>query len=119
MATWFHGVISRQVSEELLIPRGPFAFLVRLSESRYGYVLSVRAPAHVSVKNRAYDAKGKVIDVKGKRVWHFMIEQNAAGQYGLRGWRAPVGYSDAMVGERRTSALRRCRSRSARVRPRG
>lgn len=37
---WFHGVITRKQSEELLQNKQPGTFLVRVSESRFGYSLS-------------------------------------------------------------------------------
>ena len=37
---WFHGIISRKESEALLLRCDPGAFLVRVSESRFGYSLS-------------------------------------------------------------------------------
>ncbi|XP_029005301.1 hematopoietic SH2 domain-containing protein homolog [Betta splendens] len=40
---WFHGVIPRKVSEELLLPKPPGYFLIRVSQSRVGYTLSYRA----------------------------------------------------------------------------
>lgn len=40
---WFHGIISRKASEELLMSKPPGYFLIRVSESRIGYTLSYRA----------------------------------------------------------------------------
>ncbi len=37
---WFHGIISRQESENLLANKPAGTFLVRVSESRFGYSLS-------------------------------------------------------------------------------
>ncbi|XP_047442325.1 hematopoietic SH2 domain-containing protein homolog [Mugil cephalus] len=39
---WFHGIISRKTAEELLMPKPPGYFLIRVSESRVGYTLSYR-----------------------------------------------------------------------------
>jgi myosin-3 len=59
---WFHGIISRVKSEELLMRMDPGAFLVRVSESRFGYSLS------------HYIARGQ-------RIKHYMIEQTPEGEY--------------------------------------
>ncbi|KAM9848694.1 hematopoietic SH2 domain-containing protein homolog isoform 1-T2 [Aulostomus maculatus] len=40
---WFHGNITRNASEQLLMSKPPGYFLIRLSESRIGYTLSYRA----------------------------------------------------------------------------
>ncbi|KAL5005175.1 hypothetical protein ScPMuIL_018631 [Solemya velum] len=40
IAEWFHGVISRRESERLLRGSKPGCFLIRVSESRFGYSLS-------------------------------------------------------------------------------
>jgi len=65
---WFHGVISRRRSEALLMPVAEWSFLIRVSESRFGYVLSVRG------------------DTQAKPIHHYMIEQNSSGKYGLLAW---------------------------------
>uniref|UniRef100_A0A8C6WGS8 SH2 domain-containing protein n=1 Tax=Neogobius melanostomus TaxID=47308 RepID=A0A8C6WGS8_9GOBI len=39
---WFHGIISRKASEELLMCKPPGYFLIRVSETRIGYTLSYR-----------------------------------------------------------------------------
>ncbi|KAK2835565.1 hypothetical protein Q5P01_016049 [Channa striata] len=57
---WFHGIISRKTAEELLLPKPPGYFLVRISESRIGYTLSYRVE---------------------DRCRHFMIEALEDGQY--------------------------------------
>ncbi|XP_071171569.1 myosin-IIIb-like isoform X1 [Mytilus edulis] len=43
IAEWFHGVISRKASERLLKSKSVGCYLVRVSESRFGYTLSFRA----------------------------------------------------------------------------
>ncbi|XP_062869309.1 hematopoietic SH2 domain-containing protein homolog [Trichomycterus rosablanca] len=40
---WFHGIISRKQSEEMLMTKPPGCFLICVSESRIGYTLSYRA----------------------------------------------------------------------------
>ncbi|TMS20337.1 Hematopoietic SH2 domain-containing protein-like protein [Larimichthys crocea] len=57
---WFHGIISRKMAEELLMPKPPGYFLIRVSESRIGYTLSYRA---------------------ADRCRHFMIDLLVDGQY--------------------------------------
>ncbi|BFZ01812.1 hypothetical protein BsWGS_04851 [Bradybaena similaris] len=42
-ADWFHGIISRSEAERLLKNKLVGCFLIRVSESRYGYTLSFRA----------------------------------------------------------------------------
>ncbi|XP_048399270.1 SH2 domain-containing protein 4A [Stegostoma tigrinum] len=43
IAPWFHGVITRQETEELLGKKGAGAFLIRVSERIIGYCLSYRS----------------------------------------------------------------------------
>ncbi|XP_036971950.1 hematopoietic SH2 domain-containing protein homolog [Acanthopagrus latus] len=61
---WFHGIISRKTSEDLLMSKPPGYFLIRVSESRIGYTLSYRA---------------------GDRCRHFMIDALEDGQYNIVG----------------------------------
>lgn len=42
-ADWFHGIISRAQSEKLLNKQAIGCYLIRVSESRFGYTLSFRA----------------------------------------------------------------------------
>lgn len=65
-ASWFHGVITRKQSEELLSTKAEGTFLVRVSESRFGYSLS-----HCVVR--------------GDRIKHYMIDQTPDGQYQVVG----------------------------------
>jgi myosin-3 len=59
-AAWFHGILTREQSESLLgkMPQG--GFLVRVSESRFGYSLSFK---------------------HNDRIKHFMIDQTPDGRY--------------------------------------
>lgn len=59
-AAWFHGIITRRESERLLKhePRG--CYLIRVSESRFGYSLSFKGD---------------------DRCRHYMIDQTAGGKY--------------------------------------
>jgi hypothetical protein len=66
---WFFGVCSREKAERVLIRQPPQTFLIRISDSRFGYVLSLRAGPKAT-----------------KPVKHFIIEQNRRGQYGLLAW---------------------------------
>ncbi|XP_004068482.2 hematopoietic SH2 domain-containing protein homolog [Oryzias latipes] len=61
---WFHGIISRKKAEELLSSKPAGYFLIRVSESRIGYTLSIR-----------------VVD----RCSHFMIDVLEDGQYIILG----------------------------------
>ncbi|OWF47527.1 myosin-IIIa-like isoform X2 [Mizuhopecten yessoensis] len=47
IAEWFHGVISRRTSEILLGSKPIGCFLIRVSESRFGYSLSFRGEGRV------------------------------------------------------------------------
>eukprot|EP00042_Codosiga_hollandica_P039796 m.336479 g.336479 ORF g.336479 m.336479 type:complete len:957 (+) comp55698_c0_seq1:23-2893(+) len=62
---WFHGVITRKATDSLLSDKEPGTFLVRVSESRFGYSLS-----HVV-------APGKVK--------HYMVDQTPEGLYTVVG----------------------------------
>ncbi|XP_070543651.1 myosin-IIIb-like isoform X2 [Ptychodera flava] len=59
-APWFHGIITRRDAEKLLWDKPIGCFLLRVSESRFGYSLSFR------VKERCK---------------HFMIDQTPSGKY--------------------------------------
>eukprot|EP00037_Helgoeca_nana_P022476 m.229688 g.229688 ORF g.229688 m.229688 type:complete len:966 (+) comp26005_c0_seq2:193-3090(+) len=63
---WFHGIISRKDSEVLLLTKSPGAFLVRVSETRFGYSLS------------------HYIE-DGGRIKHYMIDVLGDGQYQVVG----------------------------------
>lgn len=61
---WFHGLISRKEAETLLSKRDVGCFLVRVSETRFGYTLSYRIRT---------------------RCRHYMVEQDRRGRYALVG----------------------------------
>ncbi|XP_060624993.2 SH2 domain-containing protein 4B isoform X1 [Anolis sagrei] len=56
IAPWFHGIISRQEAEELLMNKSEGAFLVRVSEKIWGYALSYRHQS--GFKHFLVDASG-------------------------------------------------------------
>uniref|UniRef100_A0A8C8RS20 SH2 domain containing 4B n=1 Tax=Pelusios castaneus TaxID=367368 RepID=A0A8C8RS20_9SAUR len=56
IAPWFHGIISRQEAEELLMNKSEGAFLVRVSEKIWGYALSYRQQS--GFKHFLVDASG-------------------------------------------------------------
>eukprot|EP00794_Sanderia_malayensis_P009786 gene9786-10785_t len=62
---WFHGVISRREAERLLKGKPIGCFLIRVSESRYGYSLSFRTK---------------------DRCKHYIIEQTRSGKYVIVGF---------------------------------
>lgn len=63
---WFHGIISRRESERLLSNKPVGCFLIRVSESRFGYTLSYRAQG---------------------RCKHYMIDQTRSGKFLVVGMR--------------------------------
>ncbi|XP_074525143.1 hematopoietic SH2 domain-containing protein homolog [Halichoeres trimaculatus] len=82
---WFHGIISRKTAEELLMPKPPGYFLIRVSESRIGYTLSYRA---------------------GDRCRHFMIDALEDGLYIIVGeTRHHQGLQDMVDFHRRTPIM--------------
>ncbi|KFW85744.1 SH2 domain-containing protein 4B [Manacus vitellinus] len=56
IAQWFHGIISRQEAEELLMNKPEGTFLVRVSEKIWGYALSYRQQS--GFKHFLVDASG-------------------------------------------------------------
>uniref|UniRef100_A0A670YUD1 SH2 domain containing 4B n=1 Tax=Pseudonaja textilis TaxID=8673 RepID=A0A670YUD1_PSETE len=56
IAPWFHGIISRQEAEELLMNKPEGTFLVRVSDKIWGYALSYRH--HNGFKHFLVDASG-------------------------------------------------------------
>ncbi|XP_041373643.1 myosin-IIIb-like [Gigantopelta aegis] len=63
-ASWFHGIITRRQSEELLKQKIVGCYLIRVSESRFGYTLSFK-------------------DVE--RCRHYMIDQLKNGKFIIKG----------------------------------
>ncbi|KAJ7348746.1 hypothetical protein OS493_039311, partial [Desmophyllum pertusum] len=61
---WFHGIISRRESERLLSDKPAGCFLIRVSESRFGYTLSYRVQS---------------------RCKHYMIDQTRSGKFVIVG----------------------------------
>jgi myosin-3 len=57
---WFHGIITRRSSEQLLTDKPNGCFLIRVSETRFGYTLSFRVTG---------------------RCRHYMIDQTLSGKY--------------------------------------
>ena len=64
LAAWFHGMITREEAETVLISLANGSFLVRQSEHRLGYALSV---------------------VARREVHHYMVETLPGGRYRLNG----------------------------------
>ncbi|XP_046690774.1 SH2 domain-containing protein 4B [Silurus meridionalis] len=56
IATWFHGIITREESEKLLQNKPEGSFLVRVSERIWGYILSYRTAT--AFKHFLIDASG-------------------------------------------------------------
>ncbi|XP_075466272.1 SH2 domain-containing protein 4B isoform X2 [Ascaphus truei] len=56
IAPWFHGIISREAAEELLMNKSEGTFLVRISEKIWGYTLSYRQQS--GFKHFLVDASG-------------------------------------------------------------
>lgn len=83
-AQWFHGVISRAESEALLTNQSAGAFLIRVSESRFGYSLSVKTDS---------------------RIKHFMIDQTEDGQYMVVGNDRRFASLNALASHHRHSPL--------------
>ena len=64
LAAWFHGMITREEAEAVLVSLEKGSFLVRQSEHRLGYALSV---------------------VANREVHHYMVESLPGGKYRLKG----------------------------------
>ena len=62
-ANWFHGIITRKESEDLLATKDSGTFIIRVAESRFGYSLSL-----------SFEGRCK----------HFMIDQDESGRYIVR-----------------------------------
>ena len=43
---WFHGIITRRQAEQRLVSRADGTFLMRVSESQFGFSLSLRSVVH-------------------------------------------------------------------------
>lgn len=54
VASWFHGIISREEAEELLRLRSVGAFLVRVSERIWGYTVSYKSAVDGDSKVKHY-----------------------------------------------------------------
>lgn len=108
---WFHGIITRQQSEDLLRDKPPGTFLVRVSESRFGYSLShmygaallfLVLPCRVlSLRWRGSNFVEATRSVtEGGRVKHYMIDQTPDGQYQVVGNRKLFRRSSRWGGRR-------------------
>lgn len=84
-AQWFHGVISRKESEALLQGKKAGTFLIRVSETRFGYSLSV-------------------LSTDG-RIKHFMIDQTENAQYMVVGNDRRFKSLNALASHHRKSKL--------------
>ena len=76
IAGWFHGLIPRDEAEAVLLPLEDGSFLVRQSEHRLGYALSVLA---------------------NREVHHYMVESLQKGRYRLKGSQIEHGSLDDLI----------------------
>ena len=76
LAEWFHGLIPRDEAEAILLPLENGSFLVRQSEHRLGYALSVMA---------------------NREVHHYMVESLQKGRYRLKGSQVEHGSLDDLI----------------------
>lgn len=83
-AKWFHGIITRAESERLLNPHSQGTFLIRVSESRFGYSLSFK---------------------HNNRIKHFMIDQTPEGRYLVVGNDRTFASLNELVSFHRTHTL--------------
>ncbi|XP_035829712.1 unconventional myosin-VIIa [Aplysia californica] len=81
---WFHGIISRRESEKLLKDRIVGCFLLRVSESRFGYTLSFKAESRCRHYMIDQLKNGKFIIVgepKVHRSLHDMVSYHRKGKF--------------------------------------